>query len=97
MRSDARTIKPKKTIGSRRAGIRPKAVRDADHQYFASHFTRLVRKHGGQWIVLVDANLIGIANKNRLASLIKKARAEYPDRIPFIAPIPTKDEIECVL
>lgn len=97
MRSEPRTIKPKKTRGSRRAGIRPKAVRDADHEYFASNFPRLVRKHGGQWIVLVHGNLIGIDKKNRLASLIKKARSEYPDSIPFIAPIPTRDEIECVL
>lgn len=97
MRSEPKKSRTRKTVGSRQPRQLAEVVRDADHKYFSRHFTQLVREHGGQWIVLVDANLIGIANKNRLASLVKKARTEYPGRIPFIAPIPTKDDIECVL
>ena len=68
-----------------------------DHDYFARHFPSLVRKHGGKWIVLVQGHLVGISHKGKLAGLIAKARAQYPGGTPFIAPIPTRQEIECVL
>ena len=56
-----------------------------------------IRAHGGEWIVLAKGNLIGIGKKDKLNELVLRARSKYPDGIPFIAPIPTKDELECVL
>ena len=96
-RSEVKTLKSKNAKTARHAGKRQKTGADADHDYFARNFPRLVHKHGGKWIVLVQGHLIGIANKGKLASLISKARSEHPGGIPFIAPIPTRDEIECVL
>ena len=89
---------PKKTK-SAAYGSRPgqRSYRDVDHAYFRKNFSRLVREHGGEWIVLAKGNLIGIGKKNKLNDLILRARSKYPDGIPFIAPIPTKEEIECVL
>ena len=52
---------------------------------------------GGKWIVLVQGHLVGISHRAKLAGLIAKARAQYPACTPFIAPIPTRDEIECIL
>lgn len=72
-------------------------VRDLDHAYFRKNFARLVREHGGEWIVLARGKLIGTAKRAKLAGLVSKARAGYPGVIPFIAPIPTRAEIECVL
>ncbi len=71
--------------------------RDPDDLYFRKHFSQLVRDHGGKWIVLVEGNLIGIRKKDKIRSLVSKAKARYPDSTLFIAPIPTKDELECVL
>jgi Family of unknown function (DUF5678) len=70
---------------------------DPDHRYFKTHFARLVREHGGEWIVLADGKLVGIGKKKNIRSLIRKAKSKHPDAIPLIAPIPTKEELECVL
>lgn len=70
---------------------------DADDYYFRKHFPQLVREHGGKWIVLVKGKLIGIGKRDKLRTLVLKAQASHPDSTPFIAPIPTKDELECVL
>jgi hypothetical protein len=93
-----KTANPNKT---KRTRLRPKrnlqVVRDADDSYFRKHFAHLVRKHGGEWIVLSAGKLIGIGKKDAVSGLVSKARVNYPKSTPFIAPIPTKDEIECVL
>lgn len=70
---------------------------DPDDLYFRKHFPRLVREHGGQWIVLAEGKLIGIGKKDKIPGLILKAQDSYPNSTPFIAPIPTEDELECVL
>jgi hypothetical protein len=70
---------------------------DADHRYFQTHLSRLVRERGGEWIVLAEGNLVGIGKKQRVPGLIKKARSRYPHATPFAAPIPTKEDLECVL
>lgn len=72
-------------------------VHDADDSYFRKHFAHLVRKHGGEWVVMSAGKLIGIGKKDEVRGLVGKARVNYPKSTPFIAPIPTKDEIECVL
>ena len=93
-----RAANRKKTkVNSRRTRKVIAAVHDADDLYFRKHFSHLVRKHGGEWIVLSAGKLIGIGKKDEVSGLVCKARVNYPKSTPFIAPIPTKDEIECVL
>ncbi len=70
---------------------------DADHRYFSKHLGRLVREKGGEWIVLAEGHLIGTGKKEQIPSLIHKAQSKYPQATPFIAPIPTKEDLECVL
>lgn len=76
---------------------RPSLRGDADHRYFQTHLDRLVRERGGEWIVLAEGNLVGIGKKQRVPGLIQRARAKYPHATPFAAPIPTKENLECVL
>lgn len=76
---------------------RGKATDDANHRYFTTHFASLVKKHGGQWIVLIEGELIGIGSSADIPALMAKARATAPSAIPFLAPIPTPDDLECVL
>jgi type I restriction-modification system DNA methylase subunit len=73
------------------------SYRDQDDHYFRKHFARLVREHGGKWVVLANGKLIGIGKKNKIRGLVLKAQENYPDSTPFIAPIPTQEELECVL
>jgi hypothetical protein len=70
---------------------------DPDDRYFKKHFAQLVREHGGEWIVLADGKLIGIADKKKIAKLVQKAQSNHPNAAPFIAPIPTREDLECVL
>ena len=91
-------VKQKKTSRtrygpSRNQGFYP----DPDDYYFRRHFARLVREHGGKWIVLAEGKLIGIGKKDKIPGLVLKAQASYPKSAPFMAPIPTKEELECVL
>ncbi len=74
-----------------------KTIHDANHRYFTIHFASLVRKHGGKWIVLAEGKLIGIGGSADIPALMEKARAAAPSTIPFLAPIPTPEDLECVL
>lgn len=76
---------------------RVKTSRDLNDRYFQRHFARLVGEHGGKWIVLVGGELIGVGKRKEVARLIQKAREKHPHSIPFASPIPTREELECLL
>jgi hypothetical protein len=75
---------------------RVKELLNLNDRYFTKHFATLVRKHGGKWIVLSEGKLIGIGESKDLPGLMQKARAASPTP-PFMAPIPTPEELQCVL
>jgi hypothetical protein len=80
-----------------RSYARQEPYSDPDDRYFKTHFAQLVRDHGGEWIVVAEGKLVGMGRKRNIRSLIRKAKSKHPDAIPLIAPIPTKEELECVL
>jgi len=65
--------------------------------YFTKHFESLVDKHGGKWIVIIDGKEIAIGYKHELSKMLKEARKKYPDKTPLAAPIPRKEELQCIL
>ncbi|HEY3303822.1 MAG TPA: DUF5678 domain-containing protein [Candidatus Binatia bacterium] len=92
-----RKSKREKTARVRQRASIQTPYSDPDDRYFKKHFGQLVREHGGKWIVLADGELIGIAEKKQIAKLVEKAQSNHPNAAPFIAPIPTKEDLECVL
>lgn len=70
---------------------------DADDAYFRKNFSKLVCEHGGEWIVLAEGKLIGIGPREKISALVKMARELFPKATPFLAPIPTEEELESVL
>lgn len=76
---------------------RLKTSLDLNDRYFQRHFARLVGEHGGKWVVLVAGELIGIGKQKDVSRLIRKAREKRPHSIPFASPIPTREELECLL
>ena len=84
--------KKRKYVRSGKAGYP-----DADDAYFRKNFSKLVREHGGKWIVLAEGKLIGIGPREKISALVEKAREIFPKATPFLAPIPTEEELECVL
>jgi len=91
------TIEMPATRRKTRSYARQEPYSDPDDRYFKTHFAQLVREHGGEWIVVAEGKLVGIGRKRNIRSLIRKAKSKHPDAIPLIAPIPTKEELECVL
>ncbi len=73
------------------------ASADPNDRYFHTHFARLVKEHGGKWIVLADGKLIGIGREKDVAKLIAKARSTHPHSPPFAAPIPARQDLQCLL
>ncbi len=76
---------------------RLKVSSDPNDRYFHRHFAGLVEKHGGNWIVLVEGKLIGISKPKDVGKLIQQAKAKHPHSLPFASPIPTREELECLL
>lgn len=72
-------------------------VKNKDDQYFGRHLDRLVREHGGKWIVIVHGRKFAIVTKSRLSQAMKKVRKKYPGCVPFMSPIPRPAEIQCLL
>jgi hypothetical protein len=70
---------------------------DLNHDYFSSHFEELVKNHGGKWIVLSKGDLIAICEGSELNHRIDEAEKKFPRDIPFAAPIPREEDIECLL
>ena len=70
---------------------------DPNHACFTKHLQRLVKAHGGKWVVIAGGSLIGVASEAELKQLTALARKRHPKDIPLIAPIPRKEELECIL
>ena len=65
--------------------------------YFRKHLQKLVEAHGGKWVVIAGGSLIGVSHETELKKLTALARKRYPKDIPLVAPIPRKEELECIL
>lgn len=72
-------------------------VKDRDDEYLKRNFTGLVKKYGGRWIVIVNGKRFAIVPKSLLPATMKKARQKYPDSIPLASPIPTSQDLQCLL
>jgi len=66
-------------------------------EYFSKHFNQLVKKYGGEWIVIAGGRKIGIGDKSQLKALVDQARKRFPKDTPLVSPIPREDEIQCIL
>ena len=71
--------------------------KNKNDEYFSKHFEKLVDKHGGKWIVIVDGKKFAIGYKYELSKMLKKARKKYPGKTPLAAPIPREEELQCIL
>lgn len=74
-----------------------KYYHEPNDAYFRKHLQSLVKANGGKWVVIAGGRLIGIAHETEIKKLTELARKRYPKDIPLIAPIPRKEELECIL
>jgi hypothetical protein len=47
--------------------------------------------------VIAGGSLIGVSDEAELKKLTALARKRYPKDIPLVAPIPRKEDLECIL
>ena len=52
---------------------------------------KIDKKYGGKWIVIINGKIFGAGR--RAESILKKARKEHPDKIPFVYQVPTQDSM----
>jgi len=68
---------------------------DPNDAYFTEHFEELVDHHGGQWIVMAEGEVVAICEGYEIHQYTDQIRAR--GIVPFAAPIPRPEEIECLL
>jgi len=75
----------------------PTLTNGSNHYCFTKQFDRLVTQAGGQWVVIAGGQVIRIGPKRILKRMIKEAKARHPNDTPLVAPIPTDQDLQCVL
>ncbi len=68
-----------------------------DDAYFTKHLQDLIKTHGGKWVVIAGGRLVGVGHEEELKKLTALGRKRFPKSIPLVAPIPRKEELECIL
>ena len=68
-----------------------------NHRCFTQHFNRLVTRAGGQWVVIAGGKILRIGPKQALKRMVGEARRRYPEDTPLVAPIPTDQDLQCIL
>jgi len=75
----------------------PRLSNGRNHRCFTQHVDRLVTCAGGQWVVVAGGKILGIGPKRALKRMVRDARRRYPEDTPLVAPLPTDQDLPCVL
>ena len=70
---------------------------DPNDECFRKHFAELVEQNDGEWVVIAGGEIVGIGPEEQVSEMSRQARELHPDDTPLLAPIPTADDIECIL
>lgn len=70
---------------------------DPNDACFRKHFKKLVAQHGGEWVVIAGGEIVAVGPEESVSEMRQKARDLHPDDTPLVSPIPTPEDIECIL
>ena len=68
-----------------------------NHLCFTRNFNRLVTRAAGQWVVIAGGQIVQIGPKRTLKRMVERVKAQHPDETPLVAPIPTDQDLQCIL
>jgi len=68
---------------------------EALDNWLTEHFEELVDHYGGQVVAVVEGEVVAVTETEKQADDL--AREAYPGTIPFVLPIPTEEELICLL
>lgn len=71
--------------------------RSPNDTYFQKNLSRLIKRHGGKWVVVAKGRAVAVCAKKDLKRFFDLAKKRYPGEIPLVSPIPTREEIHCIL
>jgi hypothetical protein len=64
-------------------------------RWIVKHFGELVERYGGKYISVVDEKIVTIGASP--VEVDRKAREQFPDKIPSVIHVPTKEALTCIL
>ncbi len=72
-------------------------VRNQNDSYLKKHLRGLISRHGGKWIIISGGRPVAICSKRSLKRYFDLARKKHPGKTPLVSPIPTKEQVHCIL
>ncbi|MBI4657030.1 MAG: hypothetical protein HY746_09850 [Elusimicrobia bacterium] len=66
----------------------------SDEKWIQKHFTQLVKKYGGKYVVVAEHEVFVGDDPSELE---QKARQKYPKSIPSGVPVPRPQDFSCAL
>ena len=68
---------------------------DSDDLWLKSHIEDIVERYAHKVIAILDQQIVGVGTS--IAELQRTVAAHYPQRVPLIFEVPTREEFECLL
>jgi hypothetical protein len=68
---------------------------DRDDLWLKSHLEDIVERYAHKVIAILDQQIVGVGNS--IVELQWTVAAQYPQRVPLIFEVPTREEFECLL
>jgi hypothetical protein len=68
---------------------------DSDDLWLKSHLEDIVDRYAHKVIAILDQQIVGVGTS--IAELQQTVAAHYPQRVPLIFEVPTREEFECLL
>jgi hypothetical protein len=68
---------------------------DSDDLWLKSHIEDIVDRYAHKVIAILDQQIVGVGTS--IVELQQSVAARYPQRVPLIFEVPTREEFECLL
>lgn len=68
---------------------------DRDDAWLKAHLEEIVDQYAHQVIAILDQQIVGVGPS--IADLQRTLAADYPQRVPLIFEVPSRQEFECLL
>ena len=68
---------------------------DQDDAWLKAHLEEIVNQYAHQVIAILDQKIVAVASS--IADLQRILATDYPQRIPLIFEVPSREEFECLL
>ena len=68
---------------------------DSDDLWLTSHIEDILDRYTHKVIAILDQQIVGVGTS--IVELQQSVAAHYPQRVPLIFEVPTREEFECLL